>query len=242
MPARHEAEHGQHVFFIDRVAAKGNQLIERGLGIAQPTLRPARNRQQRVVVNGHAFRRRHQAQAFDNLSDRNAAQVEPLAARQDRRRNFLGVGGRKNELRVGRRFLERLQQGIEGRHAEHVHFVDDRDLEGPAGWRVAHGLAQVAHLIDAVVGCAVDFQHVQIVAGGDLATGITFTARRRRRPLLAIQRPRKNTRQRSFANSARADKQVRMREALQFNGVAQGLHHMILPDHIFKPLRAPLAR
>ena len=56
--------------------------------------------------------------------------------------------------------------------------VDDPDLEAVPGRVVARALAQLAHLLDAVVGGAVDLLHVQATtrprsrAGGALAAGL----------------------------------------------------------------------
>ena len=55
-------------------------------------------------------------------------QVEPLAARQHRHRHLADLGGGEDELHVRRRLLQRLQQRVERRGAQHVHLVDDVDL------------------------------------------------------------------------------------------------------------------
>ena len=44
----------------------------------------------------------------------------------------LRVGGGEDEHDVGRRLLERLEERVEGRAREHVHLVDDVDLEAAA--------------------------------------------------------------------------------------------------------------
>jgi hypothetical protein len=79
-------------------------------------------------------------------SGRDRLQVEALAAREDRRQHLLRIGRGEDELHVRRRLLERLQQRVERRRREHVHLVDDVDLELPLGGRVADRVAQVAHL------------------------------------------------------------------------------------------------
>ena len=63
-----------------------------------------------------------------------------------------------------RRFFERFQQCVERGLGEHVHFVDDVDLETSLRRRVAHVVAQLAHVIDAVVARAIDLDDVEAVA------------------------------------------------------------------------------
>ena len=48
---------------------------------------------------------------------------------EHRHRHLADLGGREDELHVRRRLLERLQQRVERRGAQHVHLVDDVDLE-----------------------------------------------------------------------------------------------------------------
>ena len=93
-----------------------------------------------------------------------------------------------------RRFLQRLEQGIEGLGREHVHFIDNVDLVArPAGAR-AHGQTHLADLVDAAVAGTIDLQHVEILARGDALTNLAGVARRRRRSLDAIQGLRQNAR------------------------------------------------
>ena len=61
--------------------------------------------------------------------------------------NFLRLGRGEDELHVLGRLLERLEQRVEGRRGEHVDFVDDVDLVLPLRRRVAHVVAQFAHLL-----------------------------------------------------------------------------------------------
>ena len=100
---------------------------------------------------------------------RDAAQIEPLATGKNRRQHLLRFGGGKKELHVRRRFLQRFQQRIERFLGQHVDFVDDVDLEPAMGRGVAAGFPQFADLVDAAIAGAVDLQHVQGDAVGDLA-------------------------------------------------------------------------
>ena len=94
------------------------------------------------------------ADAFEMLDQHagiDAAQVEALAARQHRDRHLADFGGGEDELGVRRRLFQRLEQRVERRAREHVHFVEDVDLVARRHRRVAHRVVDLAHVVDAVV-------------------------------------------------------------------------------------------
>jgi len=57
-----------------------------------------------------------------------------------------------------------------------VHFVDQIDFVAPLGWRVSNVLTELPHVFDAVVAGAVNLDHVETIAAGNLAAVITFAA------------------------------------------------------------------
>ena len=63
-------------------------------------------------------------------------QLELEAAREDRDRHFLRIGGGKQEFDVLGRLLQGLEEGVEAGGGEHVDFVDQVDLEAAAGRQV----------------------------------------------------------------------------------------------------------
>ena len=79
------------------------------------------------------------------------------------------------------RLFERLQERVERLLREHVDFVDDVDLVPHAAGPHGHVLPQLANLVDAAVAGAVDFQHVDVVAGRHAEADVALVARRRRR-------------------------------------------------------------
>ena len=96
---------------------------------------------------------------------RDAVEIEALTAAQDRRQNFLRLGRGENEFHVRRRLLERFEQRVKRRGRKHVHFVDQIDFVAAFRRRVAHVVAQLAHVFDAVVARAVDLDDIEAVAG-----------------------------------------------------------------------------
>ena len=77
----------------------------------------------------------------------------------------------------------------------------------------------------------------RLVAGGDLLAVIADSTRRDGRSLNAIERLRQDARGRSFADTARADEKIGMREPVLLDRVFQRLRDMILSDQIVKSLR-----
>jgi hypothetical protein len=77
---------------------------------------------------GASFARGDFGQMRDHHLGLDPAQVEALAARQDRDRHLADLGGGEEELHMGGRFLQRLQKRVEGACRQHVDLVDDEDL------------------------------------------------------------------------------------------------------------------
>jgi len=57
------------------------------------------------------------------------------------------LGRRHDEDDVGWRFLQRLQERVEGGVAEHVDFIDDEDLVPVARRTIAHLLDEFAYVV-----------------------------------------------------------------------------------------------
>ena len=242
LPLRREAEHREHIRLHDLLPAKTDELVERRLRVAHAAVRAARDGLERRFLDGHVLLARDQAQVIHHQFDRDAAQVEALAAGENRRQHLLRVGGGEHELHMRGRLLQRLEQRVEGRRREHVNFVDDVDLELPPGRRVLAGLAQFPHLLHAVVARAVDLHHVERAALGDFpAARIVFvvfhlgTAR-------AVQALGEDAGDGRLARAARAAEEVGMGDAPGRDGMAERVRDVLLPDHVGETLRAILAR
>ena len=122
-----------------------------------------------------------------------------------------------------------------------MHLVDEVDFVTPLGRRISDVLAQLAHVLDTVVACAIDFDHIEAVAAGDLAAIIAHAAWRNRRTFDAVERLCQNSRRRSFANAARADKKICVREAVLRHRIFQRTRDVALADQIVKRLRPILS-
>jgi hypothetical protein len=65
------------------------------------------------------------------------------------------------------RLFERLEQAVEGRRREHVHFVDDIDFVGRRRGRVFHRVDDLADIVDAGIAGGVHFDDVDMAALDD---------------------------------------------------------------------------
>ncbi len=85
-------------------------------------------RRGRRLDDREALAPRDVGEPVGDLVVRQAPEVEALAAREDRRRDLVALGRREDEDGVGRRLLERLEEGLERGRRDRVDLVDDEDL------------------------------------------------------------------------------------------------------------------
>ena len=127
-----------------------------------------------------------------------------------------------------------------------MHLVDDVDLVGRRGRAVLHRIDDLADVVDAGVGGGVHLHDVDMPSFGNCAVVDAFLAQVERRMraggVLIIQRPRQDARRRRLAHAANAGEHEGVRNAPGFEGVAQRLHHGILPDELVKARRPEFAR
>src|SRR5262245_16960261 len=75
-----EAEHGEHVRFLDLIAAKTDELVEGAFGVTHAAIRTTRNGEKRGVFNLHFLFLGDFRELFDDEYGGDPAQVESLAA------------------------------------------------------------------------------------------------------------------------------------------------------------------
>src|SRR5262245_8759224 len=85
-------------------------------------------------------------------------QVEALAARQYGQGDLTHLGGGEDEFYVRGRFLQGLQERIEGALGQHVHLVDEIDLVARQQGLVARAFDDLADVVNASVGGALNSQ------------------------------------------------------------------------------------
>ena len=234
------AEHTQHkllrqpaVFFL----CVGKAHVHDRPRVAHAAFRRAGNARKRRVFGLNLSLLQRDMQPLDDLVRRNAAEIKPLAAGEDRCREFLRLGCRQNKHDIGGRLFQRLEQRVERALGKHVYLVNDIHAVAPRLRRILHLFAQIADLIHAVVAGRVDFQNIEAVflrqrlAGGTHAAGIAVFR------MLAVDRAGKYLRRRGFARAARAAEQIRMRDTSAHNLAAQRFDDRLLTYKILKPRR-----
>src|SRR5207245_8486898 len=112
-----------------------------------------------------------------------------------------------------------------------------------AGGREVDLLTQVAHVVDATVGCGVDLDQVEGRPGHHLETRIASVARLRRiaRTPGAVQRLGEQARRGSLTRAARTAEKVCVRDATGDDRALQGSRGGVLTHQVGKRLRAVLA-
>jgi hypothetical protein len=123
-----------------------------------------------------------------------------------------------------------------------VDFVDDVDLIRALGRGVADRLSEVADLVDAAVGGAVDLEDVEAPALLDLAAELAAVVGVVVDRVEAVDRLGQDPGGRRLADAARAAEEVGVGDALGGDRVAQRRGDVRLADDVLEELGAPLAR
>src|SRR5690606_31921526 len=219
-------------------AGKGVHLIEQTQGVAHASVGLAGDGLQRLPFRRDAL---PAADEFKPLADArlgNALEIESLHARKDGVGQLVRLRGREYEDHVGRRLFQSLEQRVEGRLGKHVHFVDHVDFVAAVHGRVVHLLAQLADIVHAVVGGAVDLEHVHGTARIHRLAVLASVAGDGGGPLLAVQGLGQYAGRGGLAYAAGAREKVGVGYAPALYGVAYGLGDVVLAHHILESARA----
>ena len=212
----------QYVLAVDRAehfasalrgyftSAIGNGLVEQAQRVAQAAVCSPSKHIERGRFGGNVFFLADELEPIPYQPRRQPRQVELQAARQHGDRQFLRIGGCKQELDVRRRFFKRFQQRIERVLGQHVHFVDQVHLEPPAGGCELNVVQQIAGIVDLGLGCSVHLDQVDKTTFVDLAARAAFATGICCHATLTVQRFRQNARDRGLADPAGTCEQVRM--------------------------------
>ena len=240
-PAVGGAEDLPHRRLVGRRLAGRQHLIEQRLRVPQAAFRLTCDERQRVVGEADAFGAGDLLQLLEQLAEPDAPEVVALAAGEHGGQDLVRVGGGEDELHVRRRLLERLQEGVEGVLREHVHFVDDVDLEAAPDRLVRDRLHEVPHLVDLGVRGAVDLEHVEGTSLADLAAVRALVAGLLANPALAVERLREETRRRRLAHPPRPGEEEGVGDAARGDGGLERARHVLLPDDLVEPLGSETA-
>jgi hypothetical protein len=224
-----------------------DRLIEDREPVARRPFGGGGDHGERLVLGLDAFFLADVGEMLREQGGRDAPQIETLAPRKHGDRQLVDFGRGKQELHMGRRLFERLEQGVERIAAEHVNFVDDVDLVARRNGSIAHRLDDLAHVVDAGVAGRVHLDHVDMAPFGNRTARLALAARVDRRAALpigadAVERLGDQARGAGLAHPAHAGHQKGMGQTVAPDGIGQGLDHGFLPDQRREGLRAILAR
>ncbi|VUD69780.1 hypothetical protein MET9862_00338 [Methylobacterium symbioticum] len=226
----------------------GDGLVEEGERVAHRTLGGAHQGAERLVLDRDALRSADALEMGGEHVGLDAAQVEALAAREDRDRDLADLGGGEHELGVRRRLLQGLQEGVERLLREHVDLVHDVDLVAGRDGGVADAVDDAAHVVDAGMRGGVHLQHVHVPGFHDrLAVQAEFRHRHGgagigRAGTEIVQPAGEDARRGGLADAAHARQHPGLRDAAGCESVAQRAHHGALADQVVEILGPVLAR
>jgi len=231
-----QAQEAAHVGLHQAGLAEGQGLAQERHAVAHAARGPAGDELYRAGLEVHGL------QAEDLLQVRGDGRLGQhlegvvLAAREDRGRKLVGLGGGQDEGHPGRGLLQGLEQGVEGLAGEHVGFVDDEDLVAALDGRVADVLLEAAGVVDAPVGGAVDLDDVRGHARGDLAAVLALVAGLGRGGGLAVQGLGEDPGDGGLAHPAGAAEEVGRSHPAGLGGPGQDGLDRVLPGHLGKGL------
>ena len=236
------AQHGQHALQTHAAVAVGQRLIGEAQGIAHAAVGGLGQGQQGAGLERLTFLIQHPFQLLGDLALIQAFEVELQAAGQDGDRELLRIRGGQQELHIGGRLFQGFEQRIEAVARQHVHLIDEVDLEAAAGRAVLHVVEQLAGIFHLGAGGRIDLQQIDEVALIDLAAGVAYAARVAADPLLAVEALGQDAGYGGLADPAGAAQQVGMMQPSLIQGIGQGGQHMLLANHLFKRMGAPFTR
>ena len=151
-----------------------------------------------------------------------------VRARTDRTDDFLGLGGREDELDMLWRLFDDLQQCVETLWRDHVRLVEDEDLVTVTRRREHRSLTQISCVVDAVMTRCVDLDYVEgtsaITAQFD-TTG-AYAARSVSRTLCAVEAASKDSCACCLAAPARPAEQIRVVDAVGAERGSKGIRDL----------------
>ena len=239
-----DAKNVQHFPGVHPVAGfgAGDHLVQKAQGVPHAAPGFARNEPQAFGGHRNFLPVAKQLQVAGNRRQVDSSEIMTLAAGQNRDGNLMGFSRREKKHHMRRRLFQGFQQGVESRDAEHVDLIDDVDLVRTVRRHVLKIFAQFPNLVDAVVGCTVDFIDVRGRSRRDFAAGAAGVAGNRRGALLAVHGLGQNPRHRGFARSPRPRKQDCMGDPAGTDRIGQGTGDMFLLDDFIEGLRSVFSR
>ena len=216
-------------------------LVQQGQGIAKTAVCPDCNEVCRLFCQGKmTFFGNIEKMVFDILHG-NPVEFIPLASGKNGERNFFRFRGGQNKEHMGRRFLQRFQEGIEGFLGEHVYFIDNVYLLPAHCRQGAHRFPKGPDFLNAAVGSGIDFIDVQAGACIDFPAALAFIAGIHAVWMKAVHRFGQNFGHTGLSCTPGAGKKISMSQTVLLDGPLERYGNMLLPYHLCKRAGPPFS-
>ncbi len=236
------AQHELGLLQGDEVVGGHDELVEQAFGVAQTARALPSDEVDGRRFDGQPFLSGQPVEAAGDLRRGQQAKVELLAAGFDGQGDFVLFGGGQDEDGVGRRFFERLEQGVEGGRGEHVDFVDDVDFVAAVAGGEVDLVAQVADVVDAGIAGGVDLDQVEEAGFVDGQTDGTAIVGAVGGVLGgAVDGLGQQAGHGGLARATRAAKEVGVTHAADGDAGLQRVGDVFLADDLVEPGRSPFA-
>ena len=166
----------QHLRRVHRLVSAGDALIQNAESVPDGTVRVGRDDPQRSVGHIDADLTADPPHPIDQDRLRYPLEIQAETSGQDGRGELSRLGSRQNEGDVFRRFLQRLEQRVEGFRRQHVDFIYYIYFVPALCRGIVDAVPQLADIIYAAVGSRVDLHDVQERPIFDRLTGGALTA------------------------------------------------------------------
>ena len=232
-----QAQHAAHLILAHRTVPLGDGLVEQRQAIAHRAVGGAGNEMKRRRRDRDPFGLYDGGEMGAQLFFIDAPEVKALAARQHRHRHLAHLGGGEDEGHVPGRLLKGLEKRVERMGRQHVHFVDDIDLETGRGGPVAHAVKEFPHFVDLGAAGGVNLKDIHVAVFGDGAAGLALAARINGGATVAawadaVERPGDDACRRCLADAANAGQDESVGQPSRGEGVGKGADHGLLADQL----------
>ncbi len=193
---------------------------------------------QRAILSGHLIAQGLFQPRYD-LSFSDAAKVKTLAAGEDGGRQFLRFRRGQDKDHVLRRLFQRLEQRVEGRVGQHMHFIDDVHFVPDELRRIIRPGEHLADLLDPAVAGGVHLKYVQRRFAGERLAVRAFKTGAAVRGSQAVDGHRHDARGACLSGSTAAAEKVGVRDTPRRRLVGQRTDNRFLPDHFAEAAGPP---
>ena len=244
----HEAERIAHALRGDVAGAEREHLVGERERVAHGPIGRPREHGQGIRFGADFLGLQNGGEPVAHIGRTNTLEIEALHAREHRRcglGDFLRIGRGEHKYHARRRLFENFQERIPRFARQHMRFVNDVNFVMIVAAGCIHRpFAKVTGIVDAAVRRGIDFDDIERRRSGPDA-GARRTGPARFAVVAAVftvERHREHAGKRRFPSAAGAAKQIRVRDMIGDDRIAQRRCHVRLDCHIGETFGAILSR